>query len=462
MSIKDALRPFKKRLTAEAAVRSAVLAGMIAACIAMALGIVHMLLPTVLSEVEILLIFVGIFAVGFGVIFLFLFRPTQRDVAKRLDGLGLSERVETMLEYEYSTAPAATLQRKDTLDRLKAVQSRDVRIRIPKLTSILCAAFLVCASVLLFLPEVNAFGTHPLIQAMRDQVADSDISDELREDLEDIIDDLEEELKENGEEGKKDENGALQEAGDKIFDEVAEEVSKNEIGKELQGFKELKELGMAIEKGDKEGVSGALDKLEEKLKNDTSLREEIAEQLKTALDLSGTPEDNRLYIALDHMSENLQNTDRPLSETMQQAESEIHEALDQQGAAQELEEQLKELLENAKPSDPSEEGEEQGENGQEGNGQDGEQEGEKPNQGNQQGGNSGNASGEGQDGPGNGSGGDVGMNEIIEDPEQGSVKYGSVYASYFAEFLKQVEEGQLPDSVVATMNEYLEQLKNQN
>lgn len=457
MSMINALKPFKKRLTREALLKSALLSGVIASCVALLPGLIRLIFPWMISKLWIVIIFVGALLASFILIFLIIYRPSLRDTARRIDGLGLSERVETMLEYQDSTAPAAMLQRSDALNYLKTVKTKDICYRISKPIAVMCAAFFVSATVLLFLPEVNAFGSHPLIQAMRDLVSAGDISDELRDELEDIIEDLAEQLKEGSEEG---DGEALQEAGDRISEAVDGEVSKNEIGKALQGFKDLEELGAAIEKGDKEGVSAALDKLEEKLQNNASLREEIAEQLQMALSLSGTSEENNLYLALDHMSENLQNTEHPLDETMQQAESEIHEALDQQAAAHQLGEQLKELLENAKPSDSSEEGEEQDGNGQEGSGQEGEQGKDETEQGNQQGGSSGDSQNSGQVGPGNGSGGDSGMNDKIQDPEKGQVNYGNVYAGYFAEFLSQAEAGKLPDSVVEAMNEYLENLKN--
>ena len=54
------------------------------------------------------------------------------------------------------------------------------------------------------------------------------------------------------------------------------------------------------------------------------------------------------------------------------------------------------------------------------------------------------------------------MTDKVVDPEAGQVNFGEVYAAYVADFLAQLEAGELPDSVVENMNEYLEQLKNQN
>lgn len=456
MSIKDALRPFKKRMTAEAVIRAAVLSGVIAACVATVLGMIHVLLPWMVTEAGILLTLAGVFVACFGLLFPVLYRPSKRDVAKRLDSLGMSERVETMLEFEHHTTPAARLQREDTMTRLQGIKAKDLRLQISKPLSVLCAVFFVCATVLLFLPEINAFSRHPIINALNQMIPDSGLSEEFREDLEEIIGELEEKL-ENSENDEEREQ-AIENAMGQIDESVQKENSRDELGGTLQNYGDLKELGEAIQKGDKEGVSSALDHLKQEMADDPQKQESVADQLQNALEESEVDPENDLYEALENMMNGLKNPDQSMNETLDKAETEINEALDKQQNAEDLGEQMKEALQNAKPSGSKEESD-----GQDGEGAAGNQgEGEKPGQNGQQGGSLGGSQDSGQEGPGNGNGGDVGMNDIIEDPDRGSVKYGSVYASYFAEFLKQVEDGQLPDSVVEAMNEYLEQLKNQN
>lgn len=457
MNIIDVLKPFKKRLTAEACLKSAVPAGVIASCVAIPLGILHMLFPWMVTRPGIILSFVGVLIVSFALLFFLLYRPSGRDTARRLDSLGLSERVETMLEYEHSTTPAANLQRKDTLERLQTVTASAIRFRISKTLSVLCAVFFVCATVLLFLPEVNAFSRHPIINALRATVADSNVSEEFKEDLEAIIDELEEKLEEseNGE-GKPED---FEHAKDQISESVDREVTREEIGEAMKGYEDLRELGEAIEKGDREGVSEALDKLKEQMTQDPSKKQEVADQLQSALEASGAPEDNDLREALEQMKENLQNASKPTDETMQEAESDINDALEKQENAEQLGQEMQEQLENAKPiTTQGQKGEGEQGAGQEGsNGQ-----GEKGDQGKDQaGGGQSGGEGEGQQGVGAG-GADAGMDDVIHDPQKGSVSYGSVYAAYFAEFLSQADAGELPDHVVEAMNAYLENLKNQN
>ena len=457
MSIKDALKPFRKRLMIEALIRSAVLAGMIAACIASALGIVHVIIPWLLSEFGIILFFTGLFALVFGLLFAFLYRPSKRQTAKRIDGLGLSERVETMLEFEHSTTPAARLQREDTLARLQHIKAQDLRLRISRTVSVLCAVFCICATVLLLVPEINAFSRYPIVNELNQMVQDSHISDEFREDLEEIIQDLEEKL--DSSTSDEDREQAINDAKEQIDDSVKKENSKNQMGEALQGYDDLKELGEAIQKGDKEAVSSALDKLQEEMTGDPEKQESVADQLQNALEQSKVDPENDLYEALENMMNGLKNPDKPLGETMDKAESEINDALDKQQNAENLGEQMKDALENAKPSNPGD-----GSEGQEGAGQQGSQ-GQSGQSG--QNGQQGNGSGEGSDGEGEvgvgGSGnGNTSMTDKVVDPKAGQVNFGEVYAAYVADFLTKVEAGELPDSVVESMNEYLEQLKNQN
>ena len=118
MSIKDILKPFKRRLMAEAWIRSAVLGAMIAAAVAVVLGGVHWFLPQTITGTGILIAFAVVFVLGTVLSLWLLYRPTERDTARRLDSLGMDERVETMLEYEHSVSPAARLQREETMTRL--------------------------------------------------------------------------------------------------------------------------------------------------------------------------------------------------------------------------------------------------------------------------------------------------------------------------------------------------------
>lgn len=460
MSIKDALKPFIKRLTVEAWIRSAVLGGLIAACVAVALGCIHVILPWMVTEIGILLAFLGVFVGGTGLSFLIVYRPTKRDTARRLDGLGMSERVETMLEYEQSTAPAACLQREDTIDRLCGIKKKDLKFKISKTLSVLCVVFVVCATVLLFLPEINAFSRHPIINQLNEMVADANISEEFKEDLEEIIEELDEKLENSENDGERDQ--AIEDAMGQIDESVDKENSKKELGGLLQGYDGLKALGEAIQKGDKEGVSSALDQLKQDMAEDPEKQQSVADQLESALNESQTDGSNDLREALENMKNGHQNSQIPTDETLDKAEGEINDALDKQQNAQNMGEQMKEQLGNNMSSGQGQENEGAQEEGQSGG--EGSSEGSSGGDENSSGNNDSMDNGSGSGGQGAGLGGGVGggqtnMKDQIYDPQAGEVKYGEVYAAYVADFLAQAENGELPEDVVEAMNAYLESLK---
>lgn len=456
MHIKKVLKPFKRRLNAEALLRASLSAGLIAAGVALILGGIHVLLPWMISEGWILLIFAAVFTVSLGLLFLLAYRPTKQSLARRLDELGLSERVETMLELEQSNAPAAILQREDTVNRLKQMPKKDLRIRFSKVRVILCALLLICATALLFVPEVKLFSRHAVINRLHELLDDSEVSGDLQKDLAEIIDDLENEL-ENAE-NEEDYAEDLQDAQESIQDLMDQEITKEEIGEALQNFEDLKELGEAIQKGDLEGVSTALDHLQELMEEEPAKQESTADQIRDALAQSGASPDNTLHQALQHMETGLRDPSRPLKETMTQAESEIREALGKQQDLFVLNQQMQDALENANPIGG--EGDTQPgppQDGSSADSSDGSANGE-PGGSSSDGSNEEN--GNGMAGDGSGDEGNIPTEEdMISDPSaQKPIQYSDVYAAYVAEFLKHAEDGGLPPDVIAAMNEYLESL----
>ena len=80
-----------------------------------------------------------------GVIFYFAkFRPTTQSIARRVDRLGLEERVVTMLELEHDESYIAMLQRENAKEHLSDVANKKIRMRFSKL---LIAMTLVAAVV---------------------------------------------------------------------------------------------------------------------------------------------------------------------------------------------------------------------------------------------------------------------------------------------------------------------------
>ena len=103
MSVKNLLSEYRKRLSKEAWLKSIVWgavfafgANAVAALVTWCLGVKSLKLVLCVSPRRFRRGLGGF--VGFAVFFL-KFRPTFKDVARRVDGLGLEERVITMTEY---------------------------------------------------------------------------------------------------------------------------------------------------------------------------------------------------------------------------------------------------------------------------------------------------------------------------------------------------------------------------
>ena len=60
------------------------------------------------------------------------FRPTVKSNARRIDGLGLEERVITMIDYKNDDSVIARLQRDDAITALNRITNSNIRISIPK------------------------------------------------------------------------------------------------------------------------------------------------------------------------------------------------------------------------------------------------------------------------------------------------------------------------------------------
>ncbi len=74
------------------------------------------------------------------------YRPTTQTVARRLDDLGLHERIVTMTELEGDDSYIATRQREDAMKSLESVTSGMLKMAIPA-KLIVCAAIVACLGV---------------------------------------------------------------------------------------------------------------------------------------------------------------------------------------------------------------------------------------------------------------------------------------------------------------------------
>jgi hypothetical protein len=77
------------------------------------------------------------------------FKPNVLDNARRLDRLGLDERLVTMVEYQNDDSYMAAVQRRDAQMQLGKIKSHDVRIKVPlKLIIGASISFVLCCAMM--------------------------------------------------------------------------------------------------------------------------------------------------------------------------------------------------------------------------------------------------------------------------------------------------------------------------
>ena len=105
------------------------------------------------------------------ILFFVLFRPTTEGIAKRLDGLGLEERLITMLELEKDESYIAMRQREDAKAKLNAVGVKQVKLGVSKTLIVVVAVLFGLAVSLTTVSALTAKSVIPPVIDRGDQEA---------------------------------------------------------------------------------------------------------------------------------------------------------------------------------------------------------------------------------------------------------------------------------------------------
>ena len=89
---------------------------------------------------------VGVLAVVGICAYILQYRPTEKDVARRIDRLGLEERAITMLELDGDDSFFARIQREDTFQSVKTIEGKKVKLFFSRLAITLAAIAFVFAT----------------------------------------------------------------------------------------------------------------------------------------------------------------------------------------------------------------------------------------------------------------------------------------------------------------------------
>lgn len=263
------LKGYQRKLTFEAIVKSLVLA--------LIAGFMLCILVSIISfatKFNAIWISLGIWAaatVGFSVLFYFkIFRTTLDKTASRVDGMGLDERVITMLEFADSDNVIAQMQRQDTAAILQGVTPKKMKFAKTKVFIILASfmAAIACAAILMMSfstvkaeefkrqeeEKAAAADKEPvlseedqrikqMIEDLRKIIEEARIENSLRNKLNGMVDDLEESLKPTDTTEVK--IAKISETAQKIH-----KILENDIPYQLQQHDTTKVLGEALDSDD--------------------------------------------------------------------------------------------------------------------------------------------------------------------------------------------------------------------
>lgn len=263
------LKGYQRKLTFEAIVKSLVLA--------LIAGFMLCILVSIISfatKFNAIWISLGIWAaatVGFSVLFYFkIFRTTLDKTASRVDGMGLDERVITMLEFADSDNVIAQMQRQDTAAILQGVTPKKMKFAKTKVFIILASfmAAIACAAILMMSfstvqaeefkrqeeEKAAAADKEPvlseedqrikqMIEDLRKIIEEARIENSLRNKLNGMVDDLEASLKPTDTTEVK--IAKISETAQKIH-----KILENDIPYQLQQHDTTKTLGEALDSDD--------------------------------------------------------------------------------------------------------------------------------------------------------------------------------------------------------------------
>ena len=339
----DILKKYQSRVFKESVIKSLIY-GLIFGLAVMA--IVSLIFFIIGTKQLLVAILFGLVAVIGGAIYVYRtkFQTTVNAVAKRIDELGLHERVITMIDYAENDSLICEKQREDTKEKLEKVESSQIKFRIPKVSIALLGVIAILAGSSLFLPNrtnsamansssssstsssnpiVNSSSSsiniddqideilQKLIEEIRRIIDNADISDDAKMRLHGVVDVTVARLDDAKTPYEKIE--ILNDLKADIRHQI--ELMKS-VGKSLEENDVTKELGQAIQSADglQDGeeiaaiINPCIDKMIEDLAasdNPDKYIEDLIYGIETALALATEEENTELLTALSNFAKRL-------------------------------------------------------------------------------------------------------------------------------------------------------------
>jgi hypothetical protein len=120
------------------------------------------------------LVWLGVTVLATPIVYFIKYRPTDKDVARAMDDLGLQERMITMLQYESDDSFMATKQREDALNAIAKVNAKSIRFKLSRVMAIVLCCGFVLSSAMATVTVLSDSGLLPDGSAVVDDVIDPD------------------------------------------------------------------------------------------------------------------------------------------------------------------------------------------------------------------------------------------------------------------------------------------------
>lgn len=372
----NVIQPFKRRVILEAVIKAILIGLLVAGLIMVGVAALY-----VVTYENILVVAIGIptsIIFGLAAAIPTFFQARKKKLGQlyhRLDGLGLHEGVTTMAEFRNDTSYVAHVQREDTIKKLKKLPPSNLKIKKSKRLISAVAIILIIAMLLFILATPIAAVVAPIVnpqpeappppppdptdEIIDDMVEDIDkiieetpIPEEDKETVKDIVEDMKDKL--DKAETNEEKTDIIKDAANDLQFEVEKneqnkesitESLKNNTAEQNREKENLKDLGEAIESGDRDKINEALDNIyEDIMENDTvESRQESADNYANEIDkaLQNTYNDEALKDALKDLSNSLKDPETApypddLKDAIDQAKDDIDNALKESEMNKEL------------------------------------------------------------------------------------------------------------------------------
>lgn len=169
MDQKNFFEKYGKRLAREGWLRSLVCGGTVGfgACFAVAVASWMLELNGLLFPLSALAVVTAVAAVLF---YWLRFRPTVWSCARRMDSLGLEERMVTMLDLDGDPSCIAKLQREDAKMAAGSILPEQIKIRISKISIALFFVFAAASAAMTTVSTMASLGLLPTGSALMDEI----------------------------------------------------------------------------------------------------------------------------------------------------------------------------------------------------------------------------------------------------------------------------------------------------